>query len=533
MIHPSSLSGSTQSNISAEESERLRYSFRNERNYYKRKCDLTGKEIVSIYDPKGPYTVYNREDWFSDAYNPLEYGREFDFSRLFFDQFKELSLDVPYEHMVVINSENCDYCNFIVNSKNCYLSVRIDAEDVSYCQLAFNNTKDCIDCHTINACEQCYECIDSTRCHTCRWCQRCKQCSDCTFCIDCVGCNYCYGCVGLRHQEYCFFNEKLSKSVYEAKMKEHLTASHLIVQKDFKRLADLSQKKPRRAAIVDGSHDVTGDYIINSQNVQESFDIVESEDVFESSGVEYGKNVSRSCFAYYPEKTYELLSCTYAHNVRFSYGIYNSHDIEYCMMVHSGSHDCLGSVGLKKNQYVIFNKQYTEQEYRALREKIVEYMKNTGEYGRFFPPSLAHFAYNETAAQEYYPLIKQQALAKGYRWKEEDTAKPDATNLIEAHQLPDSLYDVPDDILNWAITCSETKKPFKLIKKELDFYRALNIPIPRLHPDERHKNRVALRQPRKLGKRQCTKCDKDIQTTYAPERPEKVFCEDCYLKEVY
>lgn len=44
---------------------------------------------------------------------------------------------------------------------------------------------------------------------------------------------------------------------------------------------------------------------------------------------------------------------------------------------------------------------------------------------------------------------------------------------------------------------------------------------------------MALRNPRKLWKRQCGKCGKEIQTTYSPERPETVYCEGCYLSVVY
>ena len=60
----------------------------------------------------------------------------------------------------------------------------------------------------------------------------------------------------------------------------------------------------------------------------------------------------------------------------------------------------------------------------------------------------------------------------------------------------------------------------------------MNLPIPHLHPDERHKDRMALRNPRKLWKRTCDKCVKEIETSYAPDRPEKVYCEECYLKEL-
>jgi len=87
--------------------------------------------------------------------------------------------------------------------------------------------------------------------------------------------------------------------------------------------------------------------------------------------------------------------------------------------------------------------------------------------------------------------------------------------------------------LNWAIECEITKKPFRIIKQELEFYRKYNLPIPRRHPDQRHLDRMSLRNPRHLYTRNCDKCGKEIQTTYAPERPEIVYCQDCYEKEVY
>ncbi|MDP7247807.1 MAG: hypothetical protein QF741_04245, partial [Candidatus Peribacteraceae bacterium] len=105
--------------------------------------------------------------------------------------------------------------------------------------------------------------------------------------------------------------------------------------------------------------------------------------------------------------------------------------------------------------------------------------------------------------------------------------------IIPADQLPDDVDEVPDDILNWAVKCSVSGRPFRIIKQELDFYRRFKLPIPKLHPDERHKARLNKRNPRKLWARTCDKCKKEMQTTYAPERPEKVFCEECYLKEVY
>lgn len=83
------------------------------------------------------------------------------------------------------------------------------------------------------------------------------------------------------------------------------------------------------------------------------------------------------------------------------------------------------------------------------------------------------------------------------------------------------------------VISEESSRPFKIIRQELDFYRFLNLPAPRLHPEERYRKRLQLRNPRKLWSRECAKCGKPIETSYVPERPEIVYCESCYLREVY
>jgi len=110
---------------------------------------------------------------------------------------------------------------------------------------------------------------------------------------------------------------------------------------------------------------------------------------------------------------------------------------------------------------------------------------------------------------------------------------PKVSKIIPAEKLPANINNIPDDILNWAIQCENTQKPFKIIPQELKFYRENNIPIPHLHPDERHKERMKLRNHRKLYDRKCNKCEKHIQTTYSPDRLEMVYCEECYLQTVY
>jgi hypothetical protein len=69
--------------------------------------------------------------------------------------------------------------------------------------------------------------------------------------------------------------------------------------------------------------------------------------------------------------------------------------------------------------------------------------------------------------------------------------------------------------LNWAIECEITKKPFRIVKQELEFYRKYNLPVPKKHPDQRHLERLISRNPRIIFYIKCDKCDKDLKSTFS------------------
>jgi len=79
----------------------------------------------------------------------------------------------------------------------------------------------------------------------------------------------------------------------------------------------------------------------------------------------------------------------------------------------------------------------------------------------------------------------------------------------------------------------KTGKLFKITQQELTFLRKLGLPIPHRTPLQRHFDRTLPYAFWNLFDRTCGKCNKTIQTTYAPDRPEKVYCEECYLAAVY
>jgi hypothetical protein len=78
--------------------------------------------------------------------------------------------------------------------------------------------------------------------------------------------------------------------------------------------------------------------------------------------------------------------------------------------------------------------------------------------------------------------------------------------IISASMLPKDIGNIPNDILNWAIKCEISEKPFRIIPQELEFYRKYNLPIPLKHPNQRHINRLKKRNPRKVFNKDCNKC---------------------------
>ncbi len=161
--------------------QQRRLSWRNERSLYKRKCDATGKDIVSIYSPDKPHTIYNQEFWWSDNWDALDHGINYDENAGFFSQFSHLLHQTPLfgiYHMTQ-NSINSEYSNHCLDSNNTYYCASVvNSEDILYSNNTDGSTS-CIDCSNIEKCESSYNLIDCEGCYNCISCQDCIDCSNC------------------------------------------------------------------------------------------------------------------------------------------------------------------------------------------------------------------------------------------------------------------------------------------------------------------------------------------------------------------
>ncbi|MEW6617509.1 MAG: hypothetical protein AB1333_03795 [Patescibacteria group bacterium] len=545
-----------------------RIAFRNERSLYKRKCDSCGNIVVSRVSPDKPYPMYCRDCWWSDKWDPCDHGREYDFSRPFFAQFRDLLFSVPSVSMLNGNMVNSDWVNQETDDKNCYLNVGGHFnEDSAYNTYEFRS-KDSFDNFWLMSGDLCYENITCDRCYKTALSKDCNDCREVFFSFDCRNCSHCFGCIGLRNKEYCLWNEQKTKEEYEAFIDTRPLSSYKNLLENMKRAEGVWNAMPRRALYILKSSNVSGNYITNSKNTHYVWD----GDNMEDSKYHYIVAGLKDCFDGssfgWAEKCYECSSSVGLYNCRgvmFSFGgggaeerhttnVDHSHTVNSC-------HDCFGCVGLRNKQYCILNKQYTKESYEECRKKIIKHMSEMPyidakgriyQYGDSFPIELSNYGYNETVAQDYYPLTKDQALQEGYSWCDyESETKYEFSDYI----IPDDIKDVKDDILEKVLKCEVSGKPYRIIPMELQFYRRVGLPIPRRAPLQRHKERMTRLLPRKLFTRECQcggekslngayintgthvhgkeECDMKIETSYSPDRPEIVYCEGCYQAEIY
>lgn len=558
--------------------------WRNERSLYRRKNNFSGGEMISNISPEKPFTVYDQKSWWSDKWDPMNYGRDYDFSKPFFQQFRELLEAVPLAALYNENMVNSEYCNHSGDAKNCYLVFGgIWMENMLYSRGVFKS-KDSMDVLFVDQAELNYETIDCQKCFNVSFSKNARSCTDSAFLLDCTNCSNCFGCVNLRNKQYHIFNKPYSKKEYLQKLKEYNFASYKNLEKIKKEFEEFRLTFPHRHAHIFSSPNSTGEGIFNCNDCKWCFGTAQ--------GAEHCRYIMNGGYglkdAYYGvgcgvgELMYEVID-TGIKTSRVAFSVFSrgGMNMRYIFDCHN-SNNIFGCIGLRKKEYCILNKQYSKTEYEKMIGRIIKHMndmpyKDKGgriyPYGEFFPIELSPFAYNESIAQEYFPLSQEEAKQKSFPWRPEEKQTHAVT--LQTQGIPDSIGEVDDSILKETIQCAHASflpnpasgrresafgcneqctKAFRIIPAELTFYKEHGIALPRLCPNCRHYARLKKRNPIKLWKRACQCagrqsengvykntgthhhgnecCKNEFETTYAPQGKETVYCSPCYQKEV-
>ncbi|MDH4358513.1 MAG: hypothetical protein OEV37_00995 [Candidatus Berkelbacteria bacterium] len=525
--------------------QQIRFAFRNVVKLYKRKCDLCQKDIITVYSPDKKVTVYCQQCWWSDKWEPLKYGRDFDPLKPFFQQFAELKTAVPKAALMNVKSENSEYTNLADGNRDCYLLFLAGNNESVYYGYYVDNCKSCVDLTFGAFSELCYEGINLGKCYNINWSINCGNCRDSYFIEDCNSCADCILCSCLYRKRYCYKNQQLEKDEYEKVKKEFLAGLETKIDEYRKEFREIIISRPKKFSQMLRSENCSGEDIFDSKNCQRCFMMTNCEDCKFCYGMFSTKDsYDVSGFGNTGELLYQGtnigLGTTRSSFISFAYQLSNSFYCDHCYYCDS----LFGCVGVKNHKkHCILNKQYSEEEYKATVAKIIGRMQKDEEWGEWFSNNVSAFGYNETIANDYYPLSKEEAQKLGFGWQDDDfSLKFDGTpyepKAIVEYAKSEKLRQ---ELLDGVLKCKVSGRPYKITPQELHFYIRNKIPIPQKHFETRFTERFNLINHIKLFHRQCDceetdhdhegRCKTEFETSYPPEKPEKVYCEKCYWDE--
>jgi hypothetical protein len=473
------------------------------------------------------------------------------------------------------NIVESDYTNRVSDLKNCYLIYGSNMnEDCRYGSW-FNDAKGCVDGYNVQKSEQCYECLDCFGCYNLAFAQECVSCSNSKFLLNCRNCESCFGCANLRNKSYCIWNKQYTKEEYQKALAAFDTGNSLVMEGFTSRFAGLALRQPVPSIVSHHSTDVVGNWIEDSKNAKVAFNCRNTEDVkYVFSLLEAKDSMDHCHWGRGTEQVYESINvgrqcarifmCTECWD--------GNTNLRYCMNCHNSS-ELFGCIGLRNKQYCILNKQHSKEEYERLVPKIIEQMQSMPyrdgrgreyRYGEFFPPELSPFAYNETIAQEFFPVSKEQVSVQGYAWKEPEVKQYVPTCTAEG--LPLHIRDAQDALTKEIIQCAhegncneQCTTAFRILPADLEMYRRMNVALPRLCPNCRHFGRLKKRNVMRLRSGRCrcvgvksvsqegtgfeyrnvgqhfhgaSPCPNEFQTTYPEGTAAIIYCEQCYQAEV-
>jgi len=545
-----------------------RFAFANITNLYKRKCDLCGKEVVSRYSVDKRYTVYCPHCWWSDKWDPMAYGRDYDFSRPFFEQFNELWHEVPLLGLSIDlpTAIESPYVNDAGYLKQCYLLFTANYSERCFFGYMLTHDTDCANSSFINSCELGHDLFHCFKTYHAVHAYYTTQSSNMAFTWQCVNAQDCFMSANLHNKQYVIRNVAMTREAYQEEMKKYDLGSYRVYTDLKKEWADYRLKFPVKTFWHEFSTDTSGLFVFQSKNCHKCFEVTGGENCKYVVGAFTPTTKDCYDYAYWGDGAELLYECMIVgektRRVFFGeesgLGLYDSQYVKLC----TGGSNIFGSVSIKGKSFCIFNKQYSKEAYEALVPKIIQHMSEmpyrdakgrTYGYGEFFPIELSPFAYNETLAMHPFPLARTEAETEGYVWKDSEASPHVITR--NARDLPDHIRDTGDDILRDVIGCARCGKGFRIIPQELAFYRKMNVPLARECPACRIEEKMREQpHPMKLWRRSCqcagahsqnsvyanqsahahgaARCVNEFETSYAPDRPEIVYCEQCYQQEI-
>jgi hypothetical protein len=554
-------------NISPQMRDMQRLAIRNERKFYTFLNSDWKKEITTI-SPDMNIKTFSLKDFYDNDNYKFWLG----YSWNFLQDIKSLISCMPQPAKLTYEMENAEYCNQETNDKNCYMNAWWHINENSMHNTYAVRSKWTLDNYRVWDSEIVYQSLNISKSHNIFFSQYIENCFNTRFSYDVIWWqNILFG-YWLRNSNYVYKNKVLTKEerekvfkVYKEKIKSYKWLQEVIEEYEI-----FVNQFPKKSTWNTTIENVSWNEITNSKNILNSFVWEESEDINNSYIFAGLKSCADISSTWWCEKSYNIASSMECNWLIACSHIFSgkTNNTFYSYMMQWWSFN-FWSFGLTNQNHTILNKKYDNETRESLIIKIIEELQSKEKFGEFFDISLSPYPYNDSVAYDYYPVQKiienwtekiinkdgiwtlyiqnpQQKISDAIRdlwWKEKVKIKrrtqdneiniPKWIDLLKQEDIPENIDDVQNDILEKAIICKSTSRPFRIVAMELEFHRKYWIALPREHYDLRHYKKISKRPPRELYLRNCDKCWVEMISVYAQKYQWKVYCEKCYDKEIY
>ena len=362
------------------------------------------------------------------------------------------------------------------------------------------------------------------------------DCNNCSFVFDCRNCENCFGATNKMNKKYLFFNEQLTKEEWEKKVAVIDFGDRIIVDEYRQKFRVLINEAVWPENFNERTSDCLGEYLTDSTRMKNCYLCRKNSDnEFWCTFTHFAGTNNAFCFggAATSNSYYGIVGN--ASGCKFCEEARQCIDCEYCCQC-SNCENCFACVGLNHKRFCLFNKQYMEEEYWILVDKLKTKMLERGEYGEFFPVNFSPSYFPQTCARLFFGADENFADLAGAKKFDPESAgavgELSASSVVRnADELPNHLSEFNDDLLGQTFFDNTTNRRFSYLRPELDFYRKTKIIPPKIHYVARMEGLFRELNAGIFIEARCINCKKDLTVaknfTY-PHR--KIYCHSCYLE---
>ncbi|MFA6131630.1 MAG: hypothetical protein WC702_00985 [Patescibacteria group bacterium] len=524
------------SDISPLSRKRIIGGFMNGFQWWWQKHPATGAAVLSYVHPSSGLKVLPDQEWLTKDFSSE--GREYDAKKSFFEQFREMQVQVPLKAANNLIEPEKSMALGSFGDIDSYFVIDGKTRESMFCLFAAN-TERSVEIHNVLQAVESYHVNDAFNVFRSQYVSDTRGTMNSVFAFIAPDCVDCFGVAIRKHKKNLFFNQPLTENEYKEKILKIDLGKRSAAEEWKNKYYNFLRKEIVWPVNMNFSDENSiGEYLVKARDCHYCYACVERPiNLFHTSftaneALDSAFVTSASGIA----NCYSSVFLSQTNNCRFCYSMHKCQNMEYSFECEN-CENCFGCVGLQHKKFHIFNKPYSEEEYWKRVDELKVTMLERGEYGKFFPLSFSPIYFLQSASAMYWLSTEKEAKQLGAAIYDPSSAdaigetRVDINKARSSNDIPDSIDEIDDSWCGVPIKDEVTGRYFTFLKPEIALYKKLRVAPPNKHFIRRMAEMIQETNSAVFVDRKCDKCGKEMIVSINKTFPEKtVYCIDCFNK---